>query len=224
MIESFKKLKENRGAVSVLVFISVLTFLTVLLGVFLTVTTLRQGQLRSDKRLQEIYGKDIDNINDIYGELQVATNGTVTMNTTTLREFIKEEINAEKLKTYPVGSIYITTTDTNPSTFIGGTWEQIQDRFLIGAGNTYSANATGGNVNHTHTLQSAYADFILTGATAYENYVTVPSRQYSLKWALPNNQQSTTDNSPYAIPIKGNTDSSSNIPPYLAVYMWKRVS
>ena len=224
MINFLKEIKDNKGAVSVLVFISVLTFLTVILGVFLTVTTLRQGQLKSDKRLQEIYGKDIDNIDELYGQLQIASGGTVTINTTTLKELIKEEIDAEKLKTYPVGSIYITTTNTNPSTFIGGTWEQIQDRFLIGAGNTYNANATGGNNTHTHTLQSAYADFILTGTTAYENFVTIPSRQYSLKWVLPSSQQTTTDNSPYAIPIKGNTDSSSNIPPYLAVYMWKRIS
>lgn len=56
---------------------------------------------------------------------------------------------------YPVGSIYISVNDVHPSVLFGGTWEQIQDRFLLGTGSTYSAGSTGGETNHTLT-QSAY--------------------------------------------------------------------
>lgn len=46
---------------------------------------------------------------------------------------------------YPVGSIYLSVNSTNPSTYFGGTWVQLKDRFLIGVGNTYkTVNATGG--------------------------------------------------------------------------------
>ena len=50
---------------------------------------------------------------------------------------------------FPVGSIYITATNTNPGTFLGGTWVQIaQGRTLIGVGtlgtDTYGVGATGG--------------------------------------------------------------------------------
>jgi len=50
---------------------------------------------------------------------------------------------------FPVGSVYITATNTNPGTFLGGTWTQIgQGRTLIGVGtlgdDTYAAGNTGG--------------------------------------------------------------------------------
>ena len=53
---------------------------------------------------------------------------------------------------YPVGSVYISFVNTNPSTYFGGTWEQIKDRFLIGAGNKYSPGSTGGSETHSHAL------------------------------------------------------------------------
>ena len=36
---------------------------------------------------------------------------------------------------YPVGSIYMSVNSTDPSTLFGGSWEQIQDRFLLASGN-----------------------------------------------------------------------------------------
>jgi len=45
---------------------------------------------------------------------------------------------------YPVGSIYISINSTNPGTLFGGTWEQLKDRFLLGASSSYSAGNTGG--------------------------------------------------------------------------------
>ena len=53
---------------------------------------------------------------------------------------------------YPVGSIYISVSSTNPSNYFGGTWEQIKDKFLLSAGDTYSAGNTGGNASYTFTL------------------------------------------------------------------------
>ena len=52
---------------------------------------------------------------------------------------------------YPVGSIYTSTKNTNPATTLGGTWTQIKDRFLLCAGDSYSAGTTGGSTTHTHT-------------------------------------------------------------------------
>ncbi len=60
------------------------------------------------------------------------------------------------LAAFPVGAVYITAGNTNPSSFLGGTWSQIaQGRTLMGVGtlgsDTYAAGATGGAARVTLT-------------------------------------------------------------------------
>lgn len=52
---------------------------------------------------------------------------------------------------YPVGSIYMSVASASPAILFGGTWEQLKDRFLLGAGDTYTAGDTGGSASHTLT-------------------------------------------------------------------------
>lgn len=52
---------------------------------------------------------------------------------------------------YPVGSVYMTFDATNPSTLFGGTWEKVEDRFLLGSG-TETLGDTGGSSSHTLTV------------------------------------------------------------------------
>lgn len=52
---------------------------------------------------------------------------------------------------HKVGDIICTTNSTNPSTYYGGTWEQITNKFLIGASSTYGAGKTGGSDGVTLT-------------------------------------------------------------------------
>ena len=49
---------------------------------------------------------------------------------------------------YPVGSIYMSVNAVSPSLLFGGTWEKLQDVFLLGANNT-NLGATGGEQTHT---------------------------------------------------------------------------
>lgn len=63
---------------------------------------------------------------------------------------------------YPVGSIYMSANNVSPALLFGGTWEQIKDRFLLAAGNTYAAGGTGGSADaslpaHTHTVSGTAA-------------------------------------------------------------------
>ena len=50
---------------------------------------------------------------------------------------------------YPVGAIYMSMNSTEPSTLFGGTWEQIEGKFLLGCDSTYTAGSTGGEATHT---------------------------------------------------------------------------
>ncbi len=70
MVENIrKKVIEEKAAVSLLIIITILFFATILTGAFLTVATLRKSQLESDIRLQEIYGEDVEKVNEIYDNL-----------------------------------------------------------------------------------------------------------------------------------------------------------
>ncbi len=54
-------------------------------------------------------------------------------------------------RTYPIGSIYISATTNDPATLFGGTWEQIEGKFLLSSSTTYTIGSTGGEASHTLT-------------------------------------------------------------------------
>lgn len=120
-------------------------------------------------------------------------------------------------KVYPVGSIYMSLSSTDPKTLFGGTWERLKDRFLLAAGDTYSAGATGGEATHTLTKDEMpshnhYAA-INGGTDSYgQNRTTIGS--------FANKAQGYSDSS--TIFATGGGNAHNNMPPYLAVYMWKR--
>lgn len=74
---------------------------------------------------------------------------------------------------YPVGSIYMSMSEANPATlFPGTTWSRISEgRMLLGAGNGYTANSTGGHKDaiviehqhdingHKHTVEVSKTEF-----------------------------------------------------------------
>ena len=65
---------------------------------------------------------------------------------------------------YPVGSIYLSTSEVSPGTLFGGTWERLRDRMLIGAGDTYKAAATGGSSKISYTPSGTVSNTLLTAA------------------------------------------------------------
>jgi hypothetical protein len=123
------------------------------------------------------------------------------------------------LKAYPVGSIYMSVKSTSPASLFGGTWEQLKDRFLLGAGSSYSAGATGGSAthkltvnempSHTHNLRRKTAESLSSGTgNAMEVLVNVAY----------------TDDAIYGAKATGGNAAHNNMPPYLVVYMWKRTA
>ena len=69
---------------------------------------------------------------------------------------VLNKIKAESvLAAHPVGSLYWTSKNENPAiTFGGGTWKQITDKFVLAAGSTYKAEATGGAATVTLTKEN----------------------------------------------------------------------
>ena len=59
-------------------------------------------------------------------------------------------------KTYPVGSIYISTNSTNPSSLFGGTWTAYaQGRTIIGTGSNGTTNYTNGTTGGSENVKLA---------------------------------------------------------------------
>lgn len=123
---------------------------------------------------------------------------------------------------YPVGSIYLSVNNTDPSTLFGGTWVQIKDQFLLSAGDTYTGGSTGGSATHKHLTAMGFDGNSLYG------YANTETGEY-----LPAYSSTVLSNKNFiSSPITqhtGNlriayTDNSSSLPPYLAVYVWKRTA
>lgn len=142
------------------------------------------------------------------------TNAVTSINAT-MNAAISSAIAEAKLAMFPIGSIYISTTNNNPGNFIGGTWDQIEDRFLLAAGSAYNAGDTGGEVQHTLTTDEmpahAHTVAIYGSAPGWNN----SSASYS-NWGGQRN------NSPITSDSVGGGEAHNNMPPYLVVYVWKR--
>lgn len=72
---------------------------------------------------------------------------------TAIRYLISQAKAEAILAAHPVGSLYWSSKDTNPSTLFGGTWTPIKDKFILAAGDTYANGATGGAATVTLTTQ-----------------------------------------------------------------------
>lgn len=146
---------------------------------------------------------------------------------------------------YPVGAIYMSVNNTNPSTLFGGTWQRLEDTFLYatsGTADTNSTTATGGSedavvVEHNHTQNAhnhqpnnnSYGFF--TGdqniAMTSKRALVSGTGNYSYLYSTtqgtvtePNVTANTT-----ATNIKTGVDGTGkNMPPYMKVYMWKRTA
>ena len=147
---------------------------------------------------------------------------------TTTKEELTSLINTAIDKTinsiYPIGSVYISLTETNPGTYLKGTWEQFgQGRTLIGVGagddgtNTqeFEVNTTGGEYKHKLVI-----DEIPSHAHKYYSPI--------VQDVQPSSNTSTYGN--YNKDYKIDSDSvggdgyHNNVQPYITVYFWKRVN
>ena len=119
-------------------------------------------------------------------------------------------------------------SDISPASLFGGTWEQLKDRFLLGAGGSYAAGSMGGEADHTLTIdEMPYHNHSLpghvynwgdgAGNVNIANAVAQPGASSGNRLFTVQGEWNWTN------PV-GGYQPHNNMPPYLAVYMWKRVA
>lgn len=147
------------------------------------------------------------------------------------------------LDAYPVGAIYMSLKNTSPSRLFGGNWVAIEEgRFLLAAGDTYAAEVEGGSATHKHNAGDLVAEIsaniynpdkqsgIPNGTFLSLNEIkkSTTTNRYTLLSSTDVNVTRSTDEahmgSKYATKVSGETAEVNNMPPYFAVYMWKRIA
>ena len=199
--------------------------------------------------LREELAKKIAELEKIVSDNKSELNNKIENNKTSILNLTnKENSNNVFLKTYPVGSIYISTSSTNPSTIYGGTWERYgQGKTLVGLNESESefstVNKIGGEKTHTLSVAEipSHSHEIIFGPDengsilfnssdavgsmwVYEGEYRFAVRKDVTSTSYPSViSKSNIWNYPYTANV-GGSSAHNNLQPYITVYMWKRVS
>ena len=149
-------------------------------------------------------------------------NGTLKVNNTNIFDLI-----------YPVGSFYISAKSTNPATLFGGTWEQIQGRFLLGRSSSYPVGSMGGEATHTLTeaempsheghLSAGFVGTVPQGKGNYKGFLNLDKMTAYGDVGRGWNVYAGNEMHPASEAVGGG-QAHNNMPPYLSVYIWKRTA
>lgn len=133
---------------------------------------------------------------------------------------------------YPVGSYYWSSANTNPSELFGGEWERIKDRFILAAGDSYTAGDIGGEAAHTLTVDempshSHGLEYSTDGKTWNSTIDNVIGRDGNItaeNYLSVSNSVEMFDRWKTRIAESGNSIPHNNMPPYEVAYCWKRIA
>lgn len=118
---------------------------------------------------------------------------------------------------FPIGAIYMSCDSRNPSQIFGGTWEQIKDKFLLCAGSTYAAGSTGGEANHTLTQNEMPIHSHSQRVQNSSGYSGGDGQEAGTGWGGNYHYANSNSNA-------GGNQPHNNMPPFLAVYVWRRIA
>ena len=131
---------------------------------------------------------------------------------------------------WEVGDILATENATPPSQRWPGTsWVQIQDRMLIGAGGAYPANSEGGEAEHMLTLPETpshahYEQLDFSGFGVRNLAASPGTGEGGGKVFSAANTGSSTSEYYVQTATAGGGQAHNNLPPYRAVYIWRRTA
>ena len=119
---------------------------------------------------------------------------------------------------YPINSIYISYSHTNPSTLFGGTWTRISNAFLWATDASGTIGQTGGEAEHTLTTNElpAHSHTISVANTASGDLTAANKIRY--------NGSATSYLGTLSTNTAGGGAAHNNMPPYIQVSVWRRTA
>lgn len=121
---------------------------------------------------------------------------------------------------FPVGSLYLAMNHTSPAVLFGGTWTRIEDKFLLGAASSDAVGATGGESEHTLTVDEmpSHTHSAWTTSSSGGTYRGVlhdytNDEGAGAAYKAMNN-----------IRYTGGGAAHNNMPPYIRVSIWQRIA
>ena len=147
------------------------------------------------------FGKACERSNAV----EIAAGRTLYLGDSTLRDWIRNTF-------FPVGAIYQSYAAASPASLFGGTWTQIQNRFLVGVGSSYAAGATGGEATHKLTVDEL---------PSHSHNYSYPGYEAGGEWY---GASGTAKGNTVATTAVGGGAAHENRPPYYAVYIWRRTA
>ena len=187
----------------------------------------------------DLTNKVEDHVNNRSNPHAVTASQTGAYTKSEVATLISEAIKQSKLDANPIGTILTTISNTNPSTYIGGTWERFANgRTLVGVDENDSvtlmntANNIGGLVNpntkHAHNFAKVGSQQSYTYAWGTGTYAT--SQVYlntgqMATGAAPNNNLFTRQSSDLSMTVEvGDNTNHNNWQPFMTVYFWRRTA
>lgn len=134
---------------------------------------------------------------------------------------------------YPIGSIYQSTTSTNPTTFMGGVWERFGNgKVLVGVDETDSdfntVNKSGGYKSHRHgagnleaAIGSVNSNIGSLGFKASNINNPINDWTYAISGDVIRDGKRISNHNTKVI---GHTDFNTSLQPYITIYMWRRIA
>lgn len=137
---------------------------------------------------------------------------------------IKEILAAQREEDLARIKFWVSDGPTSPASFIGGTWERIEGKFIMGASDTYPAGSTGGNLQMILSPENIPAvGFAIPTNDTQKNDIHVG------KWDfMASVSQETTDGGGYHSGLYSSTNNGNSpvdiLNPYYSMYIWRRVA
>ena len=124
----------------------------------------------------------------------------------------------------PIGSIFLTVSNDNPSKYFGGTWEKISGGFLWGCNTSIDNNLMNSSVGSTRSFDTTLT---INQIPSHKHIYWSPRMYYSEQAGggdiLGVNEGSTTYRFERDTSYTGGGQGHSHDIPHIGVWVWKRI-